>query len=139
MRPHFFHAYLKIQVVSDVNSHAAEKMPSRELCNGGQQENMEAEPDQGGCMRRCKCPTCSETNRGKNPESTKKIHILGEKTQENQEIKSPSLNHPFRLVICLPVAISPHRYYTEILCKRMSWIVAQTIVRQLVSVVNTSI
>jgi hypothetical protein len=29
--------------------------------------------------------------------------------------------------------------HTEILCKWMSWIVAQTIVRQLVSVVNTSI
>ncbi len=30
-------------------------------------------------------------------------------------------------------------YHTEILCKRMSWIVAQTIAKQLVSVVNTSI
>jgi hypothetical protein len=30
-------------------------------------------------------------------------------------------------------------HHTEILCKRISWIVAQTIVRQLSSVVKTSI
>ncbi len=29
--------------------------------------------------------------------------------------------------------------HTEILCKRISWMVAQTMIRQLVSVVNTSI
>ena len=34
---------------------------------------------------------------------------------------------------------SSKQHYIEILCKRMSWIVAQTIVRQLVSVVKTSI
>jgi hypothetical protein len=36
-------------------------------------------------------------------------------------------------------AISFQEHYTEILCKRISWIVAQTIARQLVSVVKTSI
>ena len=49
------------------------------------------------------------------------------------------LNYPSRLVACLRAGISAQRFHTEILCKRMSWIVAQTMVRQLVSVVNTSI
>ena len=35
--------------------------------------------------------------------------------------------------------LSPKSLYSEILCKRMSWMVAQTMVRQLVSVVKTSI
>jgi hypothetical protein len=48
-------------------------------------------------------------------------------------------NHPFRMVACLAAVISSQEHYTEILCKRISWIVAQTIARQLVSVVNTSI
>ena len=47
-------------------------------------------------------------------------------------------NHPSwgGLLTRYDTARGPH---TEILCKRMSWIVAQTIVRQLLSVVNTSI
>ncbi len=49
------------------------------------------------------------------------------------------LTHPSRLVAYVRAVITVHMHHTEILCKRMSWMVAQTIVRQLVSVVNTSI
>jgi hypothetical protein len=51
----------------------------------------------------------------------------------------PLLNHPLWLVIGSRIAFSPKLDHSEILCKRMSWIVAQTMVRQLVSVVKTSI
>jgi hypothetical protein len=53
--------------------------------------------------------------------------------------KHPFPNQPFRLVAFFLAAISSQEHYTEILCKRISWIVAQTIARQLVSVVKTSI
>lgn len=49
------------------------------------------------------------------------------------------LTHPSRLVAYGRAVITIRMHHTEILCKRMSWIVAQTMVRQLVSVVNTSI
>ena len=47
-------------------------------------------------------------------------------------------NHPSWLCLLTryDTARGPH---TELLCKRMSWIVAQTMVRQLVSVVKASI
>jgi hypothetical protein len=37
------------------------------------------------------------------------------------------------------LALSPEQDHSGILCKRMSWMLAQTIAKQLVSVVNTSI
>ncbi len=49
------------------------------------------------------------------------------------------LNHPFWLVAFLRAHLSLQERYTESLCKRISWIVAQTIAKQLISVVNTSI
>jgi hypothetical protein len=45
----------------------------------------------------------------------------------------------FRQVAFFSAGINFRQNYTEILCRRMSCIVAQTIVRQLVSVVKTSI
>lgn len=51
----------------------------------------------------------------------------------------PLLNHPLWLVVGSLMALSPQLDHMEILCKRISWIVAQTMARQLVSVVNTSI
>ena len=53
---------------------------------------------------------------------------------------TPFLNHPLWLVASSTSCSSESQeVHTEILCKRISWIVAQTIARQLVSVVNTSI
>ena len=49
------------------------------------------------------------------------------------------LNHPLWQVVNSLIALSPGQDYSEILCKRMSWIVAQTIAKQLLSVVKTSI
>jgi hypothetical protein len=46
-------------------------------------------------------------------------------------------SHPMGLALLRFSALEPH--HTEILCKRISWMVVQTIVRQLISVVNTSI
>jgi hypothetical protein len=60
-------------------------------------------------------------------------------TVQEREQKPPLLNHPLWLVVSLQLALSPQLSHREILCKRMSWIVAQTIARQLVSVVKTSI
>jgi hypothetical protein len=57
---------------------------------------------------------------------------------ENEQ-KPPLLNHPLWLVVGSQLALSPQEDQSEILCKRISWIVAQTIVRQLSSVVKTSI
>jgi hypothetical protein len=55
----------------------------------------------------------------------------------------PLLNHPLWLagwlIIGSRCALRPQEAHSESLCKRISCIVAQTIARQLVSVVNTSI
>jgi len=51
----------------------------------------------------------------------------------------PLLNHPFWLVAYLRAMITVHVHHSEILRKRISWMVAQTIAKQLVSVVKTSI
>jgi hypothetical protein len=59
--------------------------------------------------------------------------------EQKTDKKHLPLNHPFWLVACLGAHIGFQERYTESLCKRMSWIVAQTMARQLVSVVNTSI
>src|SRR5438270_3417897 len=48
-------------------------------------------------------------------------------------------NHPFWLAACLRAMMMVQVHHTEILCKRMSWMVTQTMARQLISVVNTSI
>src|SRR5438045_9344591 len=50
------------------------------------------------------------------------------------------LNHPaLRLVVCFSLPFSSQVSHTAIWCKRISWMVAQTMAKQLVSVVNTSI
>jgi hypothetical protein len=59
------------------------------------------------------------------PGETQKPHLL--------------LNHPLWLVVGSRLVVILLRIHREILCKRISWIVAQTMARQLVSVVNTSI
>jgi hypothetical protein len=59
--------------------------------------------------------------------------------QSRQAQNDLLLHHPLWLVVGLWIVLGLKRAYTEILCKRMSWIVAQTIARQMVSVVNTSI
>jgi hypothetical protein len=52
--------------------------------------------------------------------------------------KTPPAEPSF-LVACCCMMITDEVHHTEILCKRMSWIVAKTMVRQLSSVVKTSI
>lgn len=59
--------------------------------------------------------------------------------EQKTDKKHLLLNHPFWLVAFLRAHIGFQERYTESLCKRMSWMVAQTIATQLVSVVNTSI
>ena len=61
--------------------------------------------------------------------------VLHRKASKNHSL----LNHPLWLVVNSLIALSPGQDYSEILCKRMSWIVAQTIAKQLPSVVKTSI
>jgi hypothetical protein len=59
-----------------------------------------------------------------------------------KDTNAPFLNHLYnqsRLGADTLRFLSLCVHHTEILCKRISWIVAQTMVRQLVSVVNTSI
>jgi hypothetical protein len=64
-------------------------------------------------------------------------HMAG--TSQDRQKKHLLLNHPLWLVVNSLIALSPGQDYSEILCKRMSWIVAQTIAKQLPSVVKTSI
>jgi hypothetical protein len=66
---------------------------------------------------------------------SKEVRMKDQKTGKKHLL----LNHPFWLVAFLRAPISFQERYTESLCKRISWIVAQTIAKQLVSVVNTSI
>jgi hypothetical protein len=51
----------------------------------------------------------------------------------------PLLTHPPWLVVGSHLALKSQEPQSEILCKRISWIVAHTMVRQLSSVVKTSI
>jgi hypothetical protein len=66
---------------------------------------------------------------------SKEVRLKDQQTGKNHLL----LNHPFWLVAFLRAHISFQEHHTEMLCKRMSWMVAQTIAKQLVSVVNTSI
>jgi hypothetical protein len=61
--------------------------------------------------------------------------LLPSKAHKNHSL----LTQPLLLMADSPLALKVKVTHTEILCKRMSWIVAQTIVKQLSSVVNTSI
>src|SRR6266699_1789871 len=63
--------------------------------------------------------------------------FLGSGSLEAQKPLPPK--PPLWLVVDPPIALSLQQDQSEILCKRISWMVAQTIARQLVSVVKTSI
>ena len=65
--------------------------------------------------------------------------LLGESIQSSSHNNRYGIPEPPIKAGCLLADINAYRSHSEILCKRMSWMVAQTIVRQLVSVVNTSI
>src|SRR5437899_571630 len=117
-------------------------MPSRKLWKGGEETS----------WQRCKTgPACPwDLTREKiSPDfqkaSTDKAVNSGKESFAWQAFprkaskNHPLLNHPLWLVVGSLLALSPKADHSESLCKRISCIVAQTIVRQLSSVVKTSI
>src|SRR5258708_36933891 len=86
-----------------------------------------------------KGPRLPKVSAEKGEQSGKETPGMASATQDSGQ-KCPLLNHPLWLVVnATSRSSASQQAYTEILCKRISWIVAQTIVKQLVSVVNTSI
>ena len=85
------------------------------------------------------CPPHVPKTEGKPGKKSRKQSQEGMLGGAQNGQKPPPPNHPFWLAACLRVLMMVQVHHSEILCKRMSWMVAQTMARQLVSVVNTSI
>src|SRR5258708_9126373 len=85
-------------------------------------------------------PQTSQKCRRKRESKPEKRPCPGECDPGSRAKNNPFLNHPLWLVASSTSRSSESQeVHTEILCKRISWIVAETIARQLVSVVSTSI
>src|SRR5947209_7329616 len=84
-------------------------------------------------------PSSRLQNRGKPVKKSRKQSQEGMVREQKTAKNHLPPNHPFWLAACLRAMMMVQVHHTEILCKRMSWMVAQTMARQLISVVNTSI